>query len=683
MPRSKHQRRRRKQTPQQIARTRRHHLLALFIITFAVYISALPGDFVWHDYGDILEGQHRLTGLSDVDEALTLPRSRYRARFDGTAPELNSGSWQPGTLISNTLSWSLWGKCTFCWHLENLLWHLLVVFALYALGRHVLSEEHQGNTIAFWAAALFAAHPAGVSTIAWIGGRPELLAAAFGTLGLVAFTRLPATTAVRRNHIVRWIIGLFGLGLAAMLSHESAYLLPLAALLIATLGARQRGRDAFSGVAPSRWQGIGLLFGALFLVLLYRQLLVGGLHFPGSYPADGFFNNFGTALRHLWHFVEQALLPSEPVISDAWPITQGWGAGEVAALLGTLLAIGAVTVGLSLGYAAAFGIAWFLLWITPGVGVFPNDHYHSDHFLYLANWGLMLSVVYGIARIWRPLGRQLVRGSEAIVFAPLLVVLMVISGFSNARWWNHESLFEGEIASDPYYIEGRIQLAHHALRNNQPVDALNHLFEALQSLEDRQFTGYWDAAETYQLLALAQLNMELYPDALLSLEKALEARPSSARSRHMLGLAQIELQQYAEAASSLRLSWELAPDNPEIQADLGTALIGLGKSEKGRELLQHALSTEGAGNHLRHARLGYSLLEAQQFEMAARQLETALAYREKAQARAGLALAQWYLGQREDAYRNLSQAMQANDGDDEYVHWVDQQLHAEGVEDNE
>lgn len=676
MPHSRHQRRR-KQSPQQIARTRRYHLVALLLITFAVYISALPGDFVWYDHGDILQGQHRLTGLSDLDEALTLPRSRYRERFDGTAPELNSGSWQPGTILSNSLSWSLWGECSLCWHLENLLWHLLVVVGLYALGRHVLSEQPQGNTIAFWAAALFAAHPAGVSTVAWIGGRPELLAAAIGVLSLVAFTRLPATTAVRRNHIMRWIIALTGLGLAAMLSHESAYLVPLAALLVASLGARQRGRDAFSGIAPSRWQGIGLLFGTLLLILLYRQLLVGGLHFSGAYPADGFFNNVGTALRHLWYYVEQALLPSEPIISDAWPITQGWGAGEVAALLGTLLAIAAAVVGLSLGYTAAFGIAWFLLWVLPGVGIFPNDHYHSDHFLYLANWGLMLAVVFGIARAWRPLGRQLIKGSEAIIFAPLLVVLMVISGFSNARWWSHQSLFESEIASDPYYIEGRIQLAHHALRDNQPVDALNHLFEALQSLEDRQFTGYWDPAETYQLLALAQLNMELYPDALLSLEKALEARPSSARSRHLLGLAQIELQEYADAASSIRLSLELAPDNPGARADLGIALIGLERAEKGRELLQQALKNEGVGNHRRHARLGYSLLQAQQYELAAKHLEKALYYSEKAATRAALALAQWYLGQQDDAHRNLSQAMQANDGDDDYVHWVETQLNAQ------
>lgn len=674
--RSRHGSKRRKETPQQIARTRKRHILLLVLFSVAVYLSALPGDFVWTDQSDIVQGEHRLTGWSDIGDALTLPRSRYRERFDGGAPDLNSGTWQPFTVLSNSVSWLVWGKCSACWHLENLLWHLLAVIGLYVLGRDVLSEQRHTNGMAFWSAALFAAHPSGVATVAWIGGRPELLAAALGIASLVLYSRLQATTAVRRGHYNRWMLGLGVLGLGAMLSHESAYLLPVAALLIGAIDARQRGRNAFSGIAPARWHAIWLLSGVLGLVLLYRYLFVGGLHFPGGYPTDSFFDNLGTALRHLWHFIESALLPSEPTISDAWEISNGWDAGEVASLLGTLLIIGAILIGLKFGHPTAFGVAWFLLWVAPGVGILPTDRYHSDHFLYLAVWGLMLSIVFAVTRAWSPIGRQLVRGSEAIIFAPILVVLMVISGFSNARWWGHERLFESELSSDPHYIEGRVQLARLALDNEKPADALDHLFTAIKSHESRKFTGYWDTANIYRLLGEAQLGLGLSAEAAQSLQKALKARPASARSWHLAGQAQLELGGFAEAEASLQRALELTPDDASVQADLGIALLAQGKTEQGQQLLSEALAVPGTGNLQRHLNLGGSLVQTGKAREALPHLRKALSFRETAHARATLAWAQWQLGERDAAMRNLALASQADDGDDEFVDWVNEQVNA-------
>ena len=42
------------------------------------------------------------------------------------------------------------------------------------------------NRIAAWGAAIYAVHPATVTTVAWIGGRSELLAAAFAIWCLVS-----------------------------------------------------------------------------------------------------------------------------------------------------------------------------------------------------------------------------------------------------------------------------------------------------------------------------------------------------------------------------------------------------------------------------------------------------------------------------------------------------------------
>jgi Tfp pilus assembly protein PilF len=422
------------------------------------------------------------------------------------------------------------------------------------------------------------------------------------------------------------------------------------------------------------------LFGTLGLVLLYRDIFVGGLHFAGDYPTGSFFNNLGTALRHLWQFIEQTLLPSEPVISDAWAISHGWDAGEVAAVLGTVLLLGGTGLGFALGNPAAFGIAWFLLWIIPGVGFFPTDHYHSDQYLYLASWGLIFAVVYGISRAWRPIGRQLVPGSEVLVFGPVLIVLFLITAFSNARWWDHQRLFESEIASDPHYIEGRIQLAAYDLGENRPLDALNHVLQAIESHKKKRFTGYWDTANTYRILGEIQLKLGMSHDAVNSLDIALEARPRSARSWHLLGLAHLDNENYAEAEQSLRRSLEIRPGDSGVEADLGVALLGQEKTVDGRAILVPALRQPGTGNFRRHSALGISLVEEQQFEAARPHLEQALDAREIAKTRAALAYVLWQLGEQDQAYESLSMAMQNEaQGEDDYINWVNEQINNQPV----
>ncbi|MBT8428981.1 MAG: hypothetical protein KJN79_03620, partial [Gammaproteobacteria bacterium] len=194
------------ETPEQIARTRRNHVLMLGLLVLIVYASALGGDFVWSDREDILQGAHRLTSLSDLPAALSSSRQGYRARVTGGSTDNAAGSWQPLTLLSNSLSWGLWGDCAFCFHLENILLHGLLVVGLYALGRHLLSQRRHGNRIAAWAAALFAVHPAAVTSVTWIGGRPYLLAAVLSVWALVIFSRLQATTKSRQGHVNRWLI---------------------------------------------------------------------------------------------------------------------------------------------------------------------------------------------------------------------------------------------------------------------------------------------------------------------------------------------------------------------------------------------------------------------------------------------------------------------------------------------
>lgn len=644
-------------------------MLLLVLLVIVVFASTLGGGFVWTDREDILEGEHRLTGTDDLSAMLTQTREAYRARGSGQMIDPATGSWQPLTVLSNSVSWFLWGDCSVCFHAENLLLHIVLVIGLYALGRHLLTQRRHGYRIAAWAAALYAIHPATVSSVAWIGGRPYLLAAALGVWSLVLFTRLQATTKSHVGRIRRWQFGMMLTGGAAMLAHESAYLLPLLALLIAAFESRERGRGALSGIAPRRLAALALLIVALCAILAYRSLVLGGLHFSGAFPTDSIFSNIGNALRHFWFLVDHALLPGEPVISDAWKITHGLGAAEVAAFLGLLIVIGATALGIRLRQPAAFGIAWFLLCLIPGVGIFPSDHYHSSQTLYLATWGLAFTIAYVAMLAWRPIGRQLVPGSEAVVFMPIILTLSIITAFSNARWWDHDRLFEGEIASDPHYMEGRLELAKSALQREDPNTAMTHALAAIAASQDEKFTGYWSARDGFYLLGKAQWKLGLFTEAIENFSTAIEANPQDAELYYWRGLARLSSQQLDTATEDLKRALALHSPYPEASAELGVLLAEQKRFVEAYPLLQDLIARDLASAR-HHRAMALVQIDAGQLEAAAEHLELALAQKETADERARLAWVAWQLGHRDKARDDINMALQMEEESSEYVLWV-------------
>ncbi len=622
----------RRHSVKSVARTRNRHILLLLLISLLTYISALPGEMVWSDREDLLRGEYRIQNQQDIVQALSLHGKAYRTRNDGIPDSAREGSWQPLVIISNSIDWLLWADCTFCSHLENLLLHMLVVVGLYALARNLLSQRRRGNAVAFWSAMLFAVHPAGVSSVAWIGGRPVLLASMLAIWSLVMFSRLPATTRTYGHHRSLWLIGFALTSSLAMLSQESAFLLPLAAILVTGLDSNERGRAFFTGASPIRHLGIAISCGVLISILLYRYKVLGNLQMAGSHPTDSMLDNIGTLLRHVWYFIGQTLLPGEPIVSDAWLISDGWAAAEITALLGLILLIAAITLGIIKRHPAAYGGAWFLLWISPGIGLFPSERYHSDQSLYLANWGLIFAIVFVLSKAWRPIDRQLVKGSVILLFTPILLILITISSLSNARWWNHSALFEGEVNNDPYYIEGRIELGKQALADGEAATALNHLVNAIKDNQGEIYTAYFPESPAYRLLGQAQLKLGLYSEAQVSFESAMEKNPASFINAHLLARSKLLQQDYELAAKDLRQAVQRHPENLPVRADLGAALIGLEQWSEGRKYLQPAIEA-GLGDFMLHKSLARALIAGNEYAAAATQLDLALQARSRENSR--------------------------------------------------
>ncbi|MDJ0741505.1 MAG: tetratricopeptide repeat protein, partial [Gammaproteobacteria bacterium] len=385
-------------------------------------------------------------------------------------------------------------------------------------------------------------------------------------------------------------------------------------------------------------------------------------------------DNAGTALRHFWFLIQEALLPGEPILSDAWRITDFWTAAEVASLLGVLVLLTAIVVGLRLRHPAALGGAWLVLWLLPGVGVFPADRYHDSQVLYLAVWGVAFALGFVILQLWRPVGRQLVPGSEGLAFAPIIIVLAVITAFSNVRWWEHRGLFDSEIASDPHYVEGRVELAKEALAGGDAALALNHLRTAVEASKDTTYTGYWPQREARLLLGRASWQVGNYAAAADTLAAALQADPDDPDLLYWLAVTELSQQSHAAAEQHLREARQLRAPFPDADADLGVALAGQQRFVEAYPLLAAAIDA-GLGNARRHRALALVYIDGNRLDDAARHLETTLTLRDSAVERARLAWVYWRLGRKVEAEDALRAATDIDDGD-AYVDWVRTQLEA-------
>jgi tetratricopeptide (TPR) repeat protein len=309
----------------------------------------------------------------------------------------------------------------------------------------------------------------------------------------------------------------------------------------------------------------------------------------------------------------------------------------------------------------------------PGAGFLPTEYYHNSHILYLASWGLALAVAYALFMLWRPLGRQLMPGSEAVVYVPLILLLAVITAFSNARWWEEKGLFEAEIAHDPHYIEGRLRLAARALESVEADIALNHVLTAIDASHDEGYTGHWSPRDGYLLLGRSQFEMGLVEESLGSFRTALEHRPGDTEVQYRLGLALLETDDLAAAERHLRQVLQQQPNHPEAAAELGVMLANAQRFDEAEPLLAAALRKD-LGNPRRHRAMAQVLIDAGDLPGAAEQLEAALVGREDTDDRARLAWVAWQLGQTDKAYRDLNMAMQMEEDMTPYLEWVQQQI---------
>lgn len=542
-------------------------------VVFLVFLPALGGGLIWDDRL-LLDPAH----LSQWREALFSP---YLPGKD----LLVSPYYRPVSTLFLAAENGLYGQSAFFHHLTSLFLHLLCTLSVMRLTRRLFPAWPPGPGAAAprgpsfsghpWFApgvgVLFGLHPVHVEPVAWISGRPDLLAALFTLLACLclvpraegpelASTRIEMTNGQGRE-LAQVALGAFLL-LLGLLSKEAAISLPLALLGMWNLGR--------SPVSP---RALGLRLGALAVaigvfMLLRQHALQASNRNILELGGTSWEARFGTALRSVAASLEHFLLPLQ--LCAEWEIPRNLPlmTGETLVGAGILLVTGILRLR-SRG-PEALGLVWCMAFLLPVLNLYPIDETVAERYLYLPSVGLCWVVAGVWARGWSvvrssppqsPWLQRLGVGGLVTAGAGLVLfwTLQTVQGIP--PWASELDFFSHQVACAPDSARANGKLGEVYRRLQEPVKARAQWEKALE-LEPNN-------SHTLNLLAQLELEEQKPEMALEKVQRSLGLQPDSVPALLLLGRIQLSLGRADAALETLETALKLDPERPETLYDLG------------------------------------------------------------------------------------------------------------------
>ena len=412
----------------------------LVVIVLAVYANSFGSGFVFDsEYLILMDRRVHQFDLSSL-------HAIYNRAY--WFPEGDSSIYRPLTTFSWLVNYAILGNGAqpLGYHIVNLALHLANTFLFWWLA--LIAQRRR--LVAFFAAAIFAVHPAGTEAVTYIGGRPDLLAAAAILGGLLLYVRGAGATGGRQTLVEG---GLCVLAAAGMASKESAVVLPALMVLYDVAFRSERLRDWRNSF--SRYAAVG--FGVT-MELAVRHKVLSKLRAWASPFVDnplagaGFIESRLTALSVLLREVKLLFWPR------TLSVDYSYNQIGLASLPAGLLAAGAVLLLLgALAWCYRKSRSVFFWGFFFFVALFPVSNIAlsigsvmAERFLYLPCAGFAACVAIGVVALAeRAIPRVGGRYAAAAFLSVLVAALGIRTHFRNADWASNETLWTSAAQASP------------------------------------------------------------------------------------------------------------------------------------------------------------------------------------------------------------------------------------------
>lgn len=335
----------------------------------------------------------------------------------------------------------------FVYHLTNLIIHLLAASFFYVFLMKLRINRHG----ALDAALIFTVHPALTQAVAWITGRIDSLLGMFVFLSAIFFINFSERKKFRDYFGCVFFFAL------ALLTKETALVLPFLYFFLKPFSVKR---------IFLIYAGCCVVIGGWFI--LRRAALPGAAWMPVVVDLKGFFKNLPVLVQYSGKTVFPFNLSVSPLIQDTSFV---WG-GITIILMTVLLFVRGKTVR---PWLILFGIAWFFLFLAPGLFIsYPSNVSHFyEHRLYVPLAGVIIvfcEIARGLAGYDKyPLFK---RSKLGFIFICFIVVLFSWVSFEHIGVFKDRmSFWQSAVKTSPhsplahrnlgamYYLDGKLDRA--------------------------------------------------------------------------------------------------------------------------------------------------------------------------------------------------------------------------------
>ncbi|MFN0173111.1 MAG: tetratricopeptide repeat protein [Saprospiraceae bacterium] len=515
-------------------------LIVLAVFTFFLYLKVRTCDF--------------LTGWDDDSYVVDNPYIQQLS-WENLKKIFSSfflGNYQPMSVLSYAIDFSLVKLKPAAYHITNLLFHIVNIFLVFKL----FKKLQMSNVVCYTVAILFAIHPTRVESVAWIAERKDVMYAMFYLLSMIYYLKF------REEKNAKLYLASLGLFLSAALSKSMAISLPVVLILTDLFLDRKFDHKNLWNKIP--FFAISMLFG---LVALYSQ----GYQSKAYEIAKDFsiFERFILVFAAIGKYMALIFAPFNLSAIQYYPIEPGeampaWAYLSMAGVIGLLyLAFKNKKYQVEIG----FGLLFFLASIGMVLQFVPFGHaIIAERYTYLPYLGLFFIIGVFLDQLLKVKIRTTLIYSISIVF---VLYLTVITYQRIPVWQNSITLFTDVIEKFPQTANAWWYRGN-AYKNYKQFDLAIKDFSKAIELDPNYDAAYFNRA--YSNAAL-----EKHIEALPDYDKTIEIKPDYAPAYLNKANSLYALKRYDEALFFYQKT--ISVDSSYQAANLGIADVLVVKNE--------------------------------------------------------------------------------------------------------